>query len=81
MVPIGVQGLLRQGVDGFRSDQRLDVFYVGISGILGAGARPQNSLGARALMGQRLKAFVSKNFLVNLIGLPGAKRSSLKISL
>lgn len=56
MVAVGGQGRRRQGVDGLRANQRLDIFDVGIGRILGRGGGPQQPLWLRTGGGQPLPA-------------------------
>ncbi len=58
----------RHGVDGHRSDQRLDIHEVGIGRVLGAGARPQHPLHARAFLGERHPPIALQDVLECLVG-------------
>ncbi len=57
MVSIGGESLQRNRVDGFRPDEGLHVFQVAVSGILGAGAGPQETLNPRTLILEFVEAF------------------------
>ena len=63
-----VVGGRRNGVDGVRADQLLDVQHVAIGRIFRAGAGPKNALRLRASLRQCLPARVAEDLLVALIG-------------
>ena len=77
MVPEGVERGGRDGVDGVRPDQLLDVEDVPVVGILGARARPQEPLGHGAAGGEALPAPTPVDLLVALIGEPGVRDGHL----
>ena len=58
----------RDGVDGVRSDQLLDVEDIAVSGILGARAGPEHALCLGALRAKRVPPRAGEDVLVALIG-------------
>ncbi len=65
--------LWRHGVDGFWSDQLLDIDDVAVGGILGAGARPEAALCLRAGRLEGREARPVKDLQVFLVGQPGVR--------
>ena len=72
-----VQGGGRHGVDGIGRDERLDVEYVAVGGVLGAGAGPQGPLHPRALGLQRLPSVSGGGLLEIAVGEGGVGDSCL----
>src|SRR5206468_547815 len=71
MVPVGLEGLGRQGVHRIGGDQRFDIVEVGVGRVLRRGRGPQGTLERDALLPQRLEARASKGLLEGLVGDPG----------
>jgi hypothetical protein len=67
----GQERLVGHGVDRERRRQRLDVEDVGGIGILGPGAREQQSLGPRTLVGEALPALGVEKLAIGTMGLGG----------
>src|SRR5688500_1414381 len=63
-----INGLRRHRVDGVGTDEGLDVHHVPVRRILGAGARPEGALHARALGGERLPSGARKALLEQGVG-------------
>ncbi len=69
MVAEGVQRGGRHSVDRIGADQVIDVDRIGVSGILGAGRRPQRTLHARAVTGfERRETRRGKGLFEGLVG-------------
>ena len=68
MIAERVQGCRRNSVDSVRTDQFFEVHHVAVRRILGAGARPQDTLRLRALGRERLPARRREYFLIRLVG-------------
>ena len=69
--PMIAEGLERcggEGVHGLRTDQLLDVAHITVARVLGAGARPQQTLWVGASRGQRLPLGRATQVQVTLIG-------------
>jgi len=67
MIPIGVERLHCDRVNGVEADKRFDVLEVAVSWILGAGAGPKQALNASALSGEALKAIAPEDFPKDLV--------------
>ena len=63
VVAISVHRRRRHRVDRIHADQFVDIKDIAVGLVLGAGARPQQTLGLRALLREALPALIGDRFL------------------
>ena len=68
MIAEGIERGRRNGVDGFGSDEVINVDRVGVGGVLRAGARPQRTLHARTFVFEFLPTRTRESLLIKIVG-------------